>query len=174
MARRVRPLPRPAPRGLALLAVLLLVAVLATATLSVTQVWSLQMQREREAELLAVGAEMRAALQSYMRNTPNGPPQLPTSLDDLLLDPRYPQPLRHLRRIYPDPFTGAPDWELVRVGPGIVGLHSKATDVPRKRSGFAPRDASFANARWVSDWRFVVDVPAGSTTRNPGGTGAVR
>jgi type II secretory pathway pseudopilin PulG len=173
MARR-RARPRPAARGLALLAVLLLVAVLATATLSVTQVWSLQMQREREAELLAIGAEMRAALQSYMRNTPNGPPQLPASLDDLLLDPRYPQPLRHLRRIYADPFTGAPDWELVRVGTGIAGLHSKAQEVPRKRSGFAPRDAGFATARWVSDWRFMVELPAGFANRNAAGATPAR
>ncbi|EHR68924.1 hypothetical protein BurJ1DRAFT_0025 [Burkholderiales bacterium JOSHI_001] len=164
---RRRASPSGPARGLALLAVLLLVAVLATATLSVTQVWSLQAQRERELELLAVGAEMRAALQSYLRNTPNGPGQLPTSLDDLLLDKRYPQPMRHLRRIYPDPFTGQPDWVLVRVGAGIVGLHSRANEVPRKRSGFAPRDAGFATARWVSDWRFMAEVPAGAAASAP-------
>ena len=147
-------------QGLALLGVLLLAAVVGLATLKVTEVWTVKLQREREAELLAVGAEMRAAIASYMRNTPGGPPTLPTSLDDLLLDPRHPNPVRHLRRIYTDPFTGQPDWVLVRVGPGIMGLHSRADVVPLKRHGFASWAAGFGSARWVSDWRFTVEASA--------------
>lgn len=155
---KATPKPRADQQGLALLAVLLLAAVVGVATLKVTEVWTTLLQREREAELLAVGTEMRAAIASYLRNTPSGPPTLPTSLDDLLQDPRYPTPVRHLRRVYADPFTGQPDWVLLRLGPGIVGLHSRADAVPLKRSGFAPWASSFATARWVSDWRFAVDT----------------
>lgn len=150
---------RPAARGLALLAVLLLVAVLATTTMLTAQAWSTQAQRAREAELLAVGAEMRSALQSYLRNTPNGPAQLPASLEDLTLDRRYPMPMRHLRRVYVDPFTGKPDWVLIRSGAGIIGFHSQAEAAPLRRSGFPIWAAGFEDARHVGEWRFVIDAP---------------
>ncbi len=157
----------PASRGLALLAVLLLVAVLATTTMLTAQAWSTQAQRAREAELLAVGTEMRAALQSYLRNTPNGPGQLPTSLEDLTLDRRYPTPMRHLRRVYADPFTGKPEWGLIRSGTGIIGFHSLGEAVPLRRSGFPTWASGFEDARHVGDWRFVIDAPAGASTAFP-------
>jgi len=41
----------------------------------------------------------------------------PLSLEELLEDKRYLTVRRHLRAVYPNPFTGKPDWELI-VGSG--------------------------------------------------------
>lgn len=155
---------RQGARGLALLAMLLLVAILGTASMMTVQVWGTQAQRAREAELLAVGTEMRAAMQAYMRNTPSGPPQLPVSLDDLVLDRRYPNPVRYLRRVYDDPFTGKPDWALVRSGAGVIGFYSHGNARPLKQAGFPSWATGFDRAQSVGEWRFVVEAPAGSAT----------
>jgi len=72
-----------------------------------------QARREREAELRFRGQAIARALALYAERTPVGKLPLPQQLDDLLADPRFPKPLRHLRQLYADPFTGRADWELV-------------------------------------------------------------
>jgi type II secretory pathway pseudopilin PulG len=70
-------------------------------------------RREREAELRFRGQAIARALALYAERTPVGSLPLPQRLDVLLADPRFPKPLRHLRQLYTDPFTGRADWELV-------------------------------------------------------------
>jgi len=72
-----------------------------------------QARREREAELRFRGQAIAKALALYAERTPVGRLPLPQQLEELLADPRFPKPLRHLRQLYPDPFTGRADWELV-------------------------------------------------------------
>lgn len=99
---------------------------------------------EREAELLFVGHQFRQAIQSYVQaGTKAG--QYPATLDDLLLDRRYPTPRRHLRRLFVDPITGKADWGLVNAPEGgIMGVHSLSEREPLKRANFEPEDGHFA------------------------------
>ena len=135
-----------------------IISALATASLSVGV--ALQ-QREREAELLAIGREYRAALQSYADATPAGLPTNPESLEDLLKDPRYPSVRRHLRRIYLDPLTGDTGWGLVRGSDGrISGIHSRSTALTLRRTDFPPGLEAFEKAESYDEWVFIPSITA--------------
>ncbi len=97
---------------------------------------------------------------------------LPLTIDDLIDDKRFPVPLHHLRRAYPDPITGSNDWELLRDGTGIYGIHSKSDAAPIKHANFPGRYAFFANAQTYADWQFVYPVP-GMGRRSAAGTPAL-
>jgi type II secretory pathway pseudopilin PulG len=142
--------------GFTYFTVVFLVAVLGLAASAAGTVWHTARQREKERELLAVGQEFRAAIARYLRATPSGRPQYPRNLDDLVQDGRVPGIARHLRRIYPDPVTGRPEWGLVKAPDGgIMGVHSLSPDRPRKRAGFPPSLARFEEAERYADWVFV-------------------
>jgi len=102
-----------AQHGFSYLAVLFLVALTAAGLAALGQAWSTAVQREKERELEFRGGEIARAIASYQRASTTGPASYPTSLEDLLEDRRGPRVRRHLRRLYVDPFTGAPDWVLV-------------------------------------------------------------
>jgi type II secretory pathway pseudopilin PulG len=158
-------------QGFTYFMVLFLVAGLGLATAAAGTMWHTVRQREKERELLALGEEFRTAIARYIRSTPSGRPQYPKRLEDLLSDPRFPGVARHLRRIYPDPMTGSPEWGLVKAPDGgIMGVHSLSQDRPLKRAGFRPLDARFEGATAYADWQFVhrdrllgtADSPRGS------------
>ena len=92
--------------------------------------WALQSQRELEREQMFRGQQIVAALKSYAASTPTGMHCAPRTLEELLQDARVPGIRRHLRRIYSDPLTGLPDWELLRdpLG-GVVGVRSRSARV---------------------------------------------
>jgi type II secretory pathway pseudopilin PulG len=140
--------------------VLLLIAVLGAGAAAGAKLWTTSARREKEAELLFVGDQYRRAIQSYYDRTPGSVKQLPPSLGDLLRDPRFPDPVRHLRRLYPDPITGKPDWGLVKMGDGIAAVHSLSRERPFKRGGFAAQYLAFAGATRYSDWVFGATVRA--------------
>lgn len=140
-------------RGFTYVGVMFLVVLVTLALSSVATVWQRASQREREAELLFAGDQIARAIESYYRRSP-GKPQFPRSLEDLLLDNRYPVVVRHLRRIYRDPMTGSTEWGLVKVADRIVGVHSLSTAKPIKTAGFDQRD--FEGAETYEDWKFVL------------------
>ena len=71
----------------------------------------------------------------------------PQSLEQLLVDKRYPMPVRHLRRLYVDPMTGAADWAVVEApGGGVMGVYSRSEAAPRKTGNFLLKDAEFEGA----------------------------
>lgn len=145
-----------ARRGFTYLAVLGLVAATTAATAMLAPVWHTAAQRERERELLAVGAEFRAAIASYVAAHPAQRREYPRSLDDLVLDRRHPGIRRHLRRIHVDPVTGRAEWGLVRAADGgIAGVHSLSTARPFKQQGFGPGEARFNGATRHADWLFL-------------------
>lgn len=153
---------RPAPRdhaGLVLFGVLVLLVLAALAALVGAEVWATAVKREREAQLLFVGEQYRRAIESYWRASPGPVKTLPPSLDLLLEDDRFPMPVRHLRRLYPDPMDDASPWGLVKAGNGILGVHSRSESIPLKRSGFPPQLLSFEGAATYRQWRFVVQLP---------------
>ncbi len=109
--------------GYSYLAVLFLVALTAAGLAALGQAWQTAAQREKERELAFRGGEIARAIAAYAQATPNPPPQYPRRLEDLLSDERSFKPRHHLRRLYVDPFTGLPDWELVPE-PGQPGAFS--------------------------------------------------
>ena len=146
--------------GLIYLALLLGVAAiggLSAVSLKVAQTIQL---RSAEAELVAIGVEFRSALQSYADVTPNGLPNTPENLAELLRDARFPGIQRHLRRIYHDPLTGKAEWGIVR-GPDqrIVGIHSLSQGEPLKRENFPPELAYLSGAKAYKDWLFSITSP---------------
>jgi type II secretory pathway pseudopilin PulG len=117
------------------------------------RVWTTTEQRERETQLLFIGHQFRMAISAYYANGH----QYPRALSDLLADNRFPVPKRYLRRLYPDPMTGRPDWTVVFAadGVGIQGVSSSSTLRPIKRAGFQLIDATFADQDRYCAWRFL-------------------
>ncbi len=152
--------PVPRRRGVVLLALLLAMGLMGFALMAAVEVSATARQREREQELLFAGDQYRQAIERYYWAAPPGTPRLlPTSVSQLLLDDRYPQPVQHLRRPYADPF-GEPDWGFVRIGGKLAGVHSLANVEPLKRAQFPERYAGFAVASDVSQWVFLFKPPA--------------
>jgi type II secretory pathway pseudopilin PulG len=149
---------------LALLLGIALIGGLSAVSLKVAQTIQL---RGAEAELLAIGLEFRSALQSYADATPNGLPNTPESLSDLLRDARSPGVQRHLRRIYHDPLTGKPEWGIVR-GPDrrIAGIHSLSQGEALKRENFPAELAYLSGTREHKDWVFSITLPLTPATQS--------
>jgi len=143
--------------GFTLLGLLFLVTILGLLLAAVGTTWRAAAQREKEAELLFVGDQYRRALASYHRLGPGADKHYPKKLEDLLRDPRFPNTVRHLRRLQPDPVSGG-DWALVRDAEGgIQGVHSTSHATPRKTAGFPREDAAFEGAGSYADWVFLAD-----------------
>jgi type II secretory pathway pseudopilin PulG len=155
-------------RGLGYLGLLLLLAVLGATLAQLGTVWSTQAQRSREAELRFRGEQIQAAIARY--RAAREPAEWPPTLEALLDDRRDGAPRHHLRRLWPDPFTGAADWERLPAPapePGVAGVRSRST---------APRLATAGSAAGsgpglVSDWTFVHRAAPGRgpTTNRSGG-----
>ncbi len=148
--------------GLVLLGVLLLLVLSGVAALVGAEVWATAVRREQEEQLLYVGEQYRRAIESYWRETPGRVKTLPGSLEVLLEDDRFPMPIRHLRRLYRDPFDAQAEWGLLKIDSGIAGVYSTSTAIPLKRHGFPARYAQFEDAKDYKQWRFVFQVPGRS------------
>lgn len=147
-----------------------MVAALGLMAAQVGVVWQQEVRREREADLLAQGVEIARALASYKRA---GPQQAyPAKLDDLLEDKRFPNPVRHLRRIYRDPMTGAPRWGQVIRGGQIVGIYSLGPGAPIRSNDLPPElGETTTEAQSYADWVFRPVESAGSGGPGDAGTG---
>jgi type II secretory pathway pseudopilin PulG len=156
-----------AQAGMVLLALLLILAVGGLATLVAAEVWATTMQREREAQLLFVGDQYRRAITSYYQMTPSRVKVFPRSLNDLIEDDRFPTRVQHLRRLYPDPITGG-DWELVKLGEGIVGVYTLSEAETLKKAGFPKQYREFELAKTYDQWRFVARPSPATATRPTG------
>lgn len=84
-----------------------------------------RMQREREAELMFRGKALKQAISSYLAASPAGSRAPPQTVDDLLDDRRSGRSVRHLRKLYLDPFTGAADWRWLQPGQLPCGASSQ-------------------------------------------------
>ena len=143
-------------RGYALLMLLLGLAVISLVAASQLQLGLFGQRRLAELQLLEVGSRMEAALVSYARLGQGGRPPMPTRIEDLLLDPRFPKlVVRHLRQIEVDPMTGNKAWGVVwsEDGKGIVGFHSLSEQKPLMQS-FGPSYSSFKDLPRYRDWVF--------------------
>ena len=161
-------IPPPSERGFTYLGTLLLLAVITLVGVAGLKLGAVSQRRINEQALLDTGAAFGAALGSYARATPRGQSDAPTTLQDLLKDPRFPGTVRHLRKVFIDPMTGTDDWGLVREedGDGILGVYSRAKGRPIKLAGFDSRFVDFDGKQSYRDWQF--SRPPESLT-NPNG-----
>ncbi len=146
-------------QGAVLLIVLLFVLLTTLGASSMVEMHQTKTRREKEEQLLFVGDQYRRAIASYYGVTPpGGARSLPKSIDDLLNDQRFPTPMQHLRRAYPDPLTGRVDWSFVRAGGGIAGVRSQSEKEPMKKTGFPVLYKDFEGKASYSDWVFVARI----------------
>ncbi|WP_020167596.1 type II secretion system protein [Methylotenera sp. 73s] len=142
--------------GFTYMGLLMIVAIAGIAMAGVGVVWHQESQREREKELLFIGAEYRKAIGSYFESSPGGIKQYPQTLQELVLDKRFPNIKRHIRQLYADPFAkDNQSWNLVLEQGQIRGVYSTAEAKPIKKFGFASTEESFSEAESYSDWRFI-------------------
>jgi type II secretory pathway pseudopilin PulG len=168
-----------AARGFTYLWLLFVLALGGAALAALGSSWQLAAQRERESELMFRGLQIRDAIERHAAATPPGQPTLPRSLDELLQDTRGERPRHHLRRLYADPWTGRPDWVLLRrEDGGIYGVHSRATvpalrrhdlglPPPRQPTGTVADWRFEASAAWTRDVRETREANESAPRRNP-------
>jgi len=151
--------------GFTYLGLIIFVFILGMVGAATLKIGALLQRAHAEQELLEIGHQFSVALRTYAEATPRGQPQQPSSLQELLRDPRFPNPRRHLRRIFVDPVTGKAEWGLVRAGEGgrILGVHSLSQAAPLKVANFDKRFPGFDNREHIADWKFMAEQ---------GGTGA--
>lgn len=148
-------------RGFGWLIVLVMLAVASAAGAAVAQRWSDQMAREKERQLLHAGDAFARALADYHASSPGSDKRYPPTLEQLVLDTRFVGTRRHLRTLYPDPFTGQPDWVLVRDGRGdISGIHSRAEQRPWARMPQRLDATDLPAAERYADWVFTPRKPS--------------
>jgi type II secretory pathway pseudopilin PulG len=138
--------------GFTLIGLMYAVAILGITLAAAGILWSTQIRRDKEAQLLWVGDQYRQAIARY--RAAGG--QFPMALEDLLEDKRFPEPKRYLRQLYPDPITGALDWQVIE-GPNgsIMGVASSSQQKPIKVANFPPQYRAFENAESYGEWKFL-------------------
>jgi len=164
MARRTatgRAGPGRGQAGFSFLGLLFLLAGMGVALAALGTMWHTASQREKERDLLFVGDQYRRAIESFWTvPLPVGTVRrLPKNFAELLEDKRFPNTVRHLRRLYRDPMTGGAEWGLQK-GPdgGIAGVFSLSDGQPFKRANLPSAYASFEVAESYRDWVFRFDV----------------
>jgi type II secretory pathway pseudopilin PulG len=141
-------------RGFTYLGLLFAIVFMGLALALIAQVARTVNQREKERQLLFVGKEISRAIGRYYDQSPGSVKQFPRTLPDLLLDKRYPDVRRYLRKVYADPMSGKADWGVVSSGDGgIAGVYSQSLDAPFKVAGF-PADADFSDRKKYAEWVF--------------------
>ena len=153
----------------------LAVASIAATTIEVPL--SYRLAREREEDLHFRARAYVAAIRSFYMAEPT--PQrrrLPTSLEELERDPRFPQK-RHIRRLYDDPLAGKPGTPFRTVtgspGPalpqGIIGVASTSRTPLLRRAGFKTNAGPTLGLKTAADLIFEVDLKELIATPHPSG-----
>lgn len=142
--------------GVTYIGLLFAIAILGVGLAAAGTVWHTMSQRNKEAELLWVGHQYREAIKQYYYASP-GASGYPTSLNDLLKDPRQLGIRRYLRKIYVDPITGTTDWGLVKTPDQqrITGVYSLSEAEPIKSANFDEADKDFEGKSSYQEWKFV-------------------
>ncbi|MFC0250879.1 type II secretion system protein [Massilia consociata] len=160
--------------GFTYLGLIIFVFIIGLVGAATLKVGALLQRAQAEHELLEIGYQFSAALRSYAEATPRGQPTQPQTLQDLLRDRRFPNPRRHLRKIFVDPVSGKAEWGLVTAGDGgrILGVHSLSQARPLKVGGFDARFPGFENRERLSEWKFMAAEQGAGAPLAPGGAPA--
>jgi type II secretory pathway pseudopilin PulG len=156
----------PRERGFTYLGLIILLAIMALVAAAGLKMGTLLQRAAAEEELLEIGAQFSEALRSYAAATPPGKPTQPPTLQDLLKDPRFPNPRRHLRKIFVDPVTGKAEWGVIWLGDkiGVLGVYSLSEARPLKVANFDIRFLNMENREKISDWKFLMAGGEGALT----------
>ncbi|MDD5203906.1 MAG: type II secretion system protein [Desulfobacterales bacterium] len=154
------------PQGFTYISALVFVVIMGIALSTAGGFWSTVAKREREQELLFRGDQILRAIDSYYRQAPgNRAPEYPKSMQDLLKDPRYPSPRRHLRRPFRNPMSREGNWELILDNRGgIKGVFANSPEQPTKKGRFPAGYEKFETAAAYSDWKFTHDLKQGQSS----------
>lgn len=96
------------------------------------------MAKERELEF--IGQAFVQAIESYYNSTPGEVKSYPQTPDDLVNDTRFLFTKRHLRKIYPNPFTQKTDWNYISsTSGGITGIEIRLNESRSKQFTFLPQ-----------------------------------
>lgn len=141
--------------GFTYIGLLIVIAIMGVTLAGIGTIWHTAQQRVKEQQLLFIGNQFSLAINAYYQNSPDGVHQFPKKLEDLLLDNRYPNTTRYLRKIFADPFTGGTQWGLIKgADGGIIGVHSLSQLVPIKTENFGRGNEGLAGKKHYSEWRF--------------------
>ena len=152
--------PRRRATGFTLIAALALLAIVSLGLAIAGPAWADRARRDREQELLRIGALYAVAIAEYRDRSPGGSRNYPDDLTALLIDPRYPGLVRHLRQLYPDPLDPRRPWGLVRdAGGHIIGVFSDSTEVPLTRVTVQAGPIALAPAATYAQWKFIAPPP---------------
>lgn len=152
--------------GFTYLGLLIIVAIVSLSAAASVQLGAVVQRRQAEDQLLFVGLQYKRAIRAYFESAPPGTIATPPArLEDLLKDPRYPQPHRYLRKLYEDPLTGKADWVLIRSmdGQGILGIHSRSKEQPIRIDNFPEEFFFFKDKKRYADWLFIYGVVCSDT-----------
>lgn len=161
-------------QGMSLMIVLVMLVVLGLSMGIAGSTWKTTVQKAKEEDLLFIGDQYRRAIENYTKVKHGGSSgQLPSKLEDLLKDPRFPGNKRHIRKLFKDPMTGE-DFVIIkdpRFAGRIKGVHSTSNKVPFKTGGFVEVYEKFAEAETYQDWHFIYEPPVSKTKQKvPPGT----
>ncbi|MES2901015.1 MAG: type II secretion system protein [Pseudomonadota bacterium] len=144
--------------GFTYLGLIILLAVMGLVAAAGIKMGTVMQRAAAEEELLEIGAQFSQALRSYAAATPKGQVAQPPTLQELLKDPRFPNPTRHLRKIFIDPVTGSDRWGVTYLGGdrGVVAVYSLSDKRPLKVANFDARFQNFENKEKLSEWKFTM------------------
>jgi type II secretory pathway pseudopilin PulG len=164
---RLMPSGKQAHLGFVLIGMFMLVMLSGLVMAQAAMRWQTQVLREREQELIRVGLAYRDAIGRYYNQTPAVVKVFPQTLELLLDDTRFPNPRRHLRRLYLDPVTQREGWGIVEApSGGIMGIYSLSDKPPFKSKGYRGELQHLNNKRYYGEWYFVY-VPPAISGQNP-------
>ena len=113
---------------------------------------------ELEKELLFRGQSYIRAIELYYHAKEDNK-RYPPSLEALLLDPRFGNRKKYLRKLYKDPL-GNEDWRLIFASTGgIMGVVSKSTKPALKTANFPLALSAFEGKTTYAEWRFEYIPP---------------
>jgi len=143
--------------GFTYISLLFAILIIGITLSSVGKYWSFIDQKDKEAELLFRGDQFVRALDRYFKSAHGKVNLYPKKIEDLIKDPRSIAPRRYLRRFYEDPFTGKPDWILIKDPKSgrIKGVKSRSEKTPIKEDGFLLRYIHFKEKGSYSEWEFI-------------------
>lgn len=117
-------------RGFTYVGVLIGIALIGLFLTAASEVWTKTAERQRRVELEWIGQQYVHAIGTYYEASPGLAKAYPKTIEDLLEDRRAPFIRRHLRQAYPNPLSGAVDWELLPAATGgFRGVRPRATPV---------------------------------------------
>lgn len=147
-------------KGFSYLSLMAMIIIIGISMTAVAYQWKTIAKREKEKELLFRGNAIRSAILQYVGDDPLK--RYPHSIEDLMKDPKSPNPRRYLRKYYKDPMTGRDFALMMDPVRGLVGVHSESTEKPIKTSNFKVVDRCFEDKKQYRQWLFMVDTVPGN------------